>query len=85
MLVTVVKGLVRALDENLAPLDQTGGGKASQGTEDNLLKKCGLHLSSKAARGVPFHRLVIVLVISRKIAESSKSTSFTKNPTRVCA
>jgi hypothetical protein len=47
MLVTVVQGLVRAFDEDLAPLKETGRSKPGKRAEDDLLDERGLHSSFK--------------------------------------
>jgi hypothetical protein len=43
MLVAAVERLIRAFDENFAPLKETGGGKPSECAKDELLEKRGLH------------------------------------------
>jgi hypothetical protein len=47
VLVALVERLVRALHENLAPLEKAGGSKPGQGAEDDLVKKRRLHPSFK--------------------------------------
>lgn len=56
MLVTVVQSLVRAFDENLAPLNQTGGGEPGQSAEDDFLEKRGLHPSYRQHVKCQFRR-----------------------------
>jgi hypothetical protein len=47
MLVAVVERFISAFHENLAPLKKTGGGKTSQGAENDFLEKRSLHRSLK--------------------------------------
>src|SRR5881275_861272 len=43
MLVTFIERLVRSFDKSFSPLNQTSGEKSRDCTEDDFLKKRGLH------------------------------------------
>lgn len=53
MLISLIQGVVRSLDECLSPFDQGGGKKSRDCTENHFLKKRGVHLGPMRARPMP--------------------------------
>lgn len=53
MLVALVQGIVSAIDEDLGPLNEAGGGKASDHANKDFLRKCRVHGQLQGAEAVP--------------------------------
>jgi hypothetical protein len=51
MLVTLVQGIIRALNKDLRPLQNGRGEKTGERAEDHLLEKRGVHADLSSKRG----------------------------------
>ena len=77
--VAAVERVIRAFDEDFAPLDQTSGEKCGDQANDNFLEKGRVHLVPARAEAVPDHRLKIVRPDATHLRASASSP---KSPLR---